>query len=224
MRRKIIAVAGATLAVAGGGAAVAATQGSSPQEESRAVIDDAAQQLGVSPEKLTDALKQALLNRVDAAVSAGRLTQAQADELKERIERGDTPLIVGPGFGRGHHGPHGFFGDLSTAADYLGLSEAALRTQLESGKTLADVAEARHKPVDGLVDALAAVAKEKLDDAVAAGRLTQAQADEVVGEIEDRIASLVNGTGPEGPPRGRHGFGFGFRSGDGPPAGFGGPI
>ena len=39
----------------------------SPSEESKAVIDDAASQLGVEPSELSDALKQALKNRVDEA-------------------------------------------------------------------------------------------------------------------------------------------------------------
>jgi polyhydroxyalkanoate synthesis regulator phasin len=221
MRRKVIAVGVAAIAVTGGGAAIAATKDWSPQAESKAVIDDAAAQLGVPSEKLSAALKQALENRVDAAVAAGRITKEQGDALKARIAQGETPLIVGPGFGP-HHGPHAFFGDLSTAATYLGLGEDALRTQLESGKTLADVAKAQNKSVDGLVTVLNDAAKKKLDDAVAAGRLTQAEADQFATELKQRITDLVNGTRPDGPPRALHGFDF--RSGDGPPPGFAGPI
>ena len=55
-RLRLVASAGAALAVAGGGAAVAATQ-SSPGQESKAVIDDAAKQLGVDSAKLADALE-----------------------------------------------------------------------------------------------------------------------------------------------------------------------
>ena len=43
-----------------------------PSDESKAVVEDAAKQLGVDPAKLNDALKQALENRIDAAVKAGR--------------------------------------------------------------------------------------------------------------------------------------------------------
>ena len=46
MRRKILIAAAAALAVAGGGAAIAASKSGSPQEESKAVVDDAAKQLG----------------------------------------------------------------------------------------------------------------------------------------------------------------------------------
>jgi hypothetical protein len=67
----------------------------SPKEESQAVIDDAAERLGVEPSELSDALKEALKSRVDAAVDAGRLTEAQGEALKERIDEGQTPLLFG---------------------------------------------------------------------------------------------------------------------------------
>src|SRR5215467_7185008 len=139
VKPRVIAGAVAGLAVAGGGAALAADQlGGSPQQENQAVVNDAAKQLGVTPGALSSALKKALENRVDAAVAAGRLTKAQGDELKQRIESGDMPLFAGPGL-RMHH-MFGMVGHgLDAAASYLGLSEDQLRTQLENGKTLADV-------------------------------------------------------------------------------------
>lgn len=192
----------ALLAVAGGGAAIAASDSSS-SADSKAVLDSAAKKLGISSTKLSDALKQALAERVDAAVAAGRLTKEQGDAIKQRINSGDFPLFGGRherGVGHG-----GFIGKLDAAADYLGLTEAQLRTQLESGKSLAQVAQAQGKPVSGLVDALVAAAKKRLDEAVAAGRLTKAQADEMLAGLRTRITSLVNSTGPAGRPH------FGFR-------------
>jgi hypothetical protein len=177
-------------AVAGGGAAVAATALGSPEEESKAIVDDAAKQLGVTPAQLTAALKQALENRVDAAVAAGRLTQAQADALKADIEAGDVPLL---GFGGGHE-VHGHVFGLDAAATYLGLTQDELRTALESGKSLAQVAQDEGKSVDGLVDALVAAAKERLDADVAAGRLTDAQRQSMLADLQDRITELVNST------------------------------
>jgi hypothetical protein len=192
---KMIAGAVAGLAVAGGGAAVAATQFGSPKAENQAVLNDAAKQLGVQPSALSAALKKALENRVDAAVAAGRLTKAEGDELKQRIESGDVPFFGGPGFGlRFHH--EGPFGGLDTAATYLGLTEAQLRTKLESGKSLADVAKAQGKSVAGLVDALVASATKKLDAAVAAGRLTRSQADSFLSNLKAHITDFVNGVTP----------------------------
>jgi hypothetical protein len=192
-KRGLVAVAVAGLAVAGGGGAIAATQ-LTPKQESQAVVDDAAQQLGVTPAQLSNALKQALKNRVDAAVADGRLTQAQGDELKSRIDAGDVPLF---GLG-GKHGPGGYghYHDLDAAATYLGLSEDALRTQLESGKTLAQVAQAQGKSVSGLVEALVADENQELDEAVADGRITRAQADAKLANLRQHVTNLVNGVKP----------------------------
>ena len=76
-RSKIAAGAGAALAVAGAGAAVAADR-ATPKAESQAIVNDAAKQLGVDPAKLSDALEQALKNRIDAAVQDGRLPRSRA--------------------------------------------------------------------------------------------------------------------------------------------------
>src|SRR5947209_4977604 len=95
-KRRIV-VAGASLALVGGGVggAIAATTDTTPQAEKAAFLADAAGRLGVQPSTLEDALKQAALDRVDAAVKDGRLTQSEAEAIKARISAGD----VGPGFG-----------------------------------------------------------------------------------------------------------------------------
>lgn len=207
-KRKAAAGAVAVLALAGGGAAVAATQ-LSPTAESDAVVNDAAKQLGVSSSDLKNALTKALEDRLDAAVKDGRLTQAQADELKQRLESGDVPLLGGPAGGMHMHGfPH-----LGAAATYLGVSESDLQSQLEDGKTLADVAKAKGKTTDGLVGALVADEKKELDQAVSDGRLTQAQADDMLAGAKERFTAMVNGERPEGGSGGHGGFG-------GPPPGF----
>jgi hypothetical protein len=99
----------AVVAIVSGGAAYAATKDDSPQARSQAIVDDAAGTLGVAPTALSDALKKALEKQVDAQVTAGTLTQAQADAIKKRIEDGTQPLFGGPGFGE-HFGHRGFGG------------------------------------------------------------------------------------------------------------------
>jgi hypothetical protein len=185
-----IAVALALSVVAVGGA-IGATK-LTPKQESQAIINDAAEQLGVQPSELSDALKQALKNRVDAAVEDGRLTEQQGRELKERIDAGEVPFLGLPF--HMHHGP--FHGKLEGAAEYLGMTEAQLREALEDGKSLAQVARDRDKSVDGLVDALVEGAEEKLQDAVDAGRLTEAEKREMLEGLKDRITDLVNGRFP----------------------------
>ena len=194
---KIAAGAAAAVTVAGGGAALAASQVWSPKTENQAVIDDAAKKLGVSSDALSAALKQAMKDRVDAAVQAGRLTKAEGDALKARIDAGGAPFVLG-GLGKGgldHLGP---FAGLDAAASYLGLTETELQARLASGKTLAQIAKDEGKSVDGLVQALVKQAESKIDAAVADGRLTKAQADDLKSGLEGRVTDLVNGTFPHG--------------------------
>ena len=204
-RKHIILGAVAALAAAGGGAAFAASQSGSPSEESTAIIDDAAAELGISPSRLSQALRHALIERVDEAVAAGRLSKEEGDALKERIQSQDFPLFGTPHFGFGHLG---HLAGLDAAADYLGVTEAELRAELRSGKSLADVARDHGKSVGGLVTTLVAAAKEKLDEAVAAGRITQARANEVLAGLEERITDLVNMTGLGGRHLGGPHLGF----------------
>lgn len=203
-RTKLAGAAGAALAVVGAGGAIAADR-LTPTEESKAVVEDAAKQLGIDPAKLNAALKQALENRIDAAVAAGRLTEEQGKAMKQRLEASDFPLLgPGPAFGFRGFGHHGFR-DLDAAAAYLGVDEEALRERLRDGETLADVAKATGKSVDGLVTAIVASTTKRLDAAVAAGRITRAQRDEIVSGLKQRTTEIVNGAFPAlggrgGPP------------------------
>jgi hypothetical protein len=208
-KTKVVAgtVGALVLAVAVGAAgAVAASRALSANEQSQAVIDDAAGQLGIESSELSDALKQALKNRVDEAVEAGRLTEEQGERLKERIDSDEMPLLFG-GFGQ-HFGHPGHFGGLDAAATYLGLTEAELRDQLRDGKTLAGVARDEGKPVAGLVDAMVAAAEERIDEAVEDGRLDEDRAVELKQGLEEHMTDLVEGELPDR-PFGRRGFGFG---------------
>lgn len=201
---KLIVALLAFALVAGGGAAIAGTGVLSPKQEREAFLDDAAKQLGVEPSELSAALKSAFKKRVDAAVAAGRITEAEADRVKARTDAGDVPLFLGRGLGRGpggfrHHDrafEHRRGAHLSAAASYLGLAVEQLRDRLEDGDTLAHVANDRGKPVDGLVQAMLAEKKNALDDAVKAGKLTKAERDDLVAGLTKRITDLVNGRFP----------------------------
>ena len=226
--KKVLAAGAVVLAVVlGGGAAIAASGGGSASPS--AFLDSVAGHLGISSKKLNDAVKAASVDQVNAALKEGRITKAQADELKARIESGAAPFLghglFGPGrFGFGFHSLHGHGHHLSAAATYLGLTEAQLRAKLAAGQSLADVAKAAGKSVDGLKNAILDEAKKKLDQAVSDGTLTKAQAAELLDRLQSRLDDLVNrtfdGMHPghgffHGPPSGFHGE----RSG-GPPSPF----
>jgi hypothetical protein len=172
---------------------------------------------GKSADGLVDALVAAAEKNIAADVSSGRLTQSQADQIESGLRQQITNRVNStgpPGGPRGRRGPHR--GGLDAAATYLGLSQSALRTQLQSGTTLGEIADATAgKSKAGLIAALAADEKSHLDQAVKDGRLTQAQADALAANIESRVTDAVNGTFPQHPDGGP--------PGDGPPTGDGTP-
>ena len=165
---------------------------------------------GKSADGLVDALVAAAQKHIAADVSSGRLTQSQADEMLSDLTQRITDRVnaTGPPTGpHGHRGPHG---GLDAGAGYLGLSETALQTQLQSGKTLGEIADATSgKSKAGLIAALVADENSRLTQAVKDGHLTQSQADALAANIEARVTDFVNGKLPARP--------------DGPPPGDGGP-
>jgi UDP-N-acetylmuramate-alanine ligase len=99
---------------------------------------------------------------------------------------------VGAGVASGtkrHHAPRVL---LAAAAQYLQLDRAALATDLRSGQSLAQIANARGKSVSGLEAALVAAVKTKLDAAVSAGRLTAANERRVLARVQRLVGRLVN--------------------------------
>jgi hypothetical protein len=205
-----LAVVAAAAAVGAGGAFAASKL--TGDDRSQAIINDAAGQLGVEPSALSDALKKAIEKQIDADVAAGRLSKEQGDALKKRVEAGEVPL-VGGGYGFGHRFEFGFGGHrvlaagLDEAATYLDLTPEQLRTELQSGKTLAQVAQDKGKTVDGLVTALTDAATKKLEAAVTDGHLSRARADEIESSLKQAITDIVNGTfrKQDGLPRLFHG-------------------
>ena len=191
--KKAFAVAGATLTVAAGAggalaagqhgrgpagppgpAAIASYLGLTPaqlREQLRAgkTLAQIAVAQGKTVAGLEDAIYKDVQAHLDQAVANGRLTSAQeqamlaaAEGAPRRHRQPHRPACRAPG---GARGPH--FG--AAVASYLGLTRAQLRTQLRSGKSLAQIATAQGKTVAGLKAAILAEAKTRLDKAVTAG-------------------------------------------------------
>jgi hypothetical protein len=212
MDRRMKRIAGATagsLMLVGSGAALASSGVFDAKETSQEIIDGAAEKLGVSSSELSDALRAAFIERVDAALEAGEISEDEATAVKERIISGDIPLVGGfghPGGPRGHW-PGGFeiFG---AATDYLGLSTDEIRDRSMDGQTLAEIAGEEDKSVDGLIDALIAAQKASVQEAVNDGRVRDRQKDELLEGLEDLISDLVRDGIRPMEPSGEHFKGF----------------
>lgn len=178
------------------------------QAQADAYLARLAQNLGVSVDQLKNALKQTALQQVDAALAAGDLTAEQAQAIRERINAG-SGAFFGPGFGRGGPdgpGGHGGRGGHAGAsheeiATFLGITAEQLRTEL-NGKSLAQVAQAHGKTRDALIQFLVQQATTRINAEVTAGRLTQAQATERLGDLQTKIAEIVDRVHQQGQRQG----------------------
>lgn len=86
---------------------------------------------------------------------------------------------------------------VATISELLGLDADTLRTELQDGATLAEIAEANGVSSDDLVDALVAEAMGRIDVAVENGRIDQEAADERAADLEERITERVTTPGRE---------------------------
>ncbi len=200
-RLRALAAAGVLTAAGLGGATVAAVHAQQPTptppaaqqraQHAEEFLNRLAQNLGVTPERLRDAIKQTALQEVDAAVARGDLTAQQAQAIKDRINAGELgPFGFGFGLGRTRGGP-GPLAAHTDIAQFLGITPEQLRTEL-NGQSLAQVAQAHGKSRDQLIQFLVSTAQQRLNEAVQAGRLTQQQADQRLADLRARIEQLVD--------------------------------
>lgn len=189
------AVAGALLGVGLIGVtlgSVASAQTPVPGESSPAAtyIQRLAQHLGLPQEQVEQALTDTRNDALTEAVANGRLTQDQADDIRNR------PIDEGRGFGfGGRSGPGGKLGGRAVsheaAAQVLGMSAEELHTQLHAGQSLAQIAQARGVAVESLVTGLVNAAEVQIAQAVQGGRITEAQAAEQRANLAERIRQKV---------------------------------
>ena len=152
---------------------------------------------GKSVAGLEDLIVSDAKTHLDEAVTNGKLTAAQEETMLAELKSHVDDMVNATGGPRGPGMRIGIgpaFGD--AAATYLGLTQDELRTQLEGGKTLAQVATAQGKSADGLEAAILAGAKQDLDQAVAAGKLTAAQEQEMLSRLQEHVDDIVNNAGP----------------------------
>ncbi len=100
----------------------------------------------------------------------------------------------GHGFGmRGHFGRPGN-SLIAVAAEQLDLTTEELIAELQTDKSIADVAAEKGVAVDAIVDAVIDAQAERLAAAVEAGRLTQEQVDNMLEKMRTNVTERVNST------------------------------
>jgi hypothetical protein len=194
------------------------TTGTAAQKTNYATVfvQKLAAALGVDEAKLTAALKTAGNATVDEALKNQDVTKTQADAMKARVQAGEYALFShggprgmmggmgGPGMGGPGMGDRGLGGPggpalMDATAKALGLTSEELRSQVQSGKTITQIATAQKVDVKTVQAAVLAAFKTQLAAEVKAGKLTQAQADERLKTAQANPNFGLEGRGRGGP-------------------------
>jgi len=185
-----------------------------PHRHRGAHLAAAAEAIGITEDELRTALEDgqsiaqvAEANDVEVQVVVDAMVAAATEQLEgvidelpdrmaEVVEREGLPER--PRHHRGHFGA-----GLDAAAEAIGIESEELRTALQDGSTIAEVAEANDVEVQAVIDALVADAEAHIDQAVEDGRLTEDEAAERKADVAERIEAMVDGElrgGPDGGP------------------------
>jgi hypothetical protein len=128
---------------------------------------------------------------LDALVAKNVITQAQEDAILAALkdEHKDHPKL------------REFVGDVAKESSaYLGIPADELKKQLMAGKSLGEIANGTAgKSRDGLLNDLDAKAADRIQAAVKAGKLTQAQADALLPKVDEAIVKIVDHKGSPKP-------------------------
>lgn len=148
-----------------------------------------AKRLNISANTLQQDRKGAASDTIDQLVKDGKLTQAQADKIKQRIAKSNGNACMKlPATQKARlaaflkkYGPDAY----QQLAQGLHLTTAQLTAQLKSGKKLTDIAKAQNVSSTDLQTLANNIVNSTLKKAVSAGDLTQKRADAITNFIKN---------------------------------------
>ena len=164
-----------------------------------------AQKLGVSVDQVTSAAQATRDQLVDEAVTSGKITPEQGAKIKSmdvgtflKFRRHPLATRVGKAIGN-------VFQD---AADILHLSTSDVKSKLQSGQSLADIATAQNVDPSALKAQLTTSITTEVNQALSDGKISQQTHDRILQNLDQRLDQIINhkgGTGPGANFRGRFG-------------------
>jgi uncharacterized protein YidB (DUF937 family) len=159
-----------------------------------------ASNLGKSKSQVTKAISDAIGQTLNDEVKNGTLTQQQADAIKAKLSGSNQAACAGVPIGIGRRPEPGRPGFAKVAlADYataLGISESELKQDLQSGKTVKDIAASKGMDENAFRTKLVAAVKADLDKQVADKKITQQQEDSALQRLQNGPLPLWDRTLP----------------------------
>ncbi|RNB89860.1 hypothetical protein EDM56_11930 [Brevibacillus fluminis] len=168
------------------------------QDELKAgkTIADIAKEQGVAEDAVVSLLVSQEEAQLKKQVEDGKLTQDQADKMKENASDRVKSMIENKmdrgGMGRGGFGMMSFQNNTELLS-LLKLDETKLQDALKAGKTIADIAKDQGVSEDDVIKLLVEQRKEQLKKEVTDGKMTQEQSDKMSEQLEISVKNMVEG-------------------------------
>lgn len=157
-----------------------------------------AARLNISEDQLNAAVSGAMNDTTGQLVKDGKLTQSQADhigalgaEFFKGVSFPPNANVISQIAGLVPLSMDQFKQIESDVAASLNLQPNALEDQLKAGNSLTDIAKTQNVDIQKVKDTVLSSAKTQLDAAVKAGKLTQAQEDQLNQKATQFIDKLV---------------------------------
>ena len=184
--------------------------------QAKETIAAIAQKQGVAVSTLTTGLENTLKTNLDKAVAAGKLTATKEQSILSNAGTRITNMINGvlptPGAhglpfpggpGAGFRGMGPMKGNaksmMTQVATLLNISPTTLKADLQAKETIATIAQKQGVSVSTLTTGLENALKANLDKAVAAGKLTATQEQQILSHASTHITDMINGVRPTPP-------------------------
>jgi uncharacterized protein YidB (DUF937 family) len=177
------------------------------RQEGKTLVQIAADK-GISEDQLIEHIVSEHQKQLDQLLADGKITQEQADKMKEHFTKEQVKEMVngtggflmkgkGEGFGAG--------GKMmvklplqSGLLEFLGVTEEELRTARQEGKTLVQIAADKGISEDQLIEHIVSEHQKQLDQLLADGKITQEQADKMKEHFtKEHVKEMINGQGPK---------------------------
>ncbi|MBX3066815.1 MAG: hypothetical protein KF726_27790 [Anaerolineae bacterium] len=155
------------------------------------------------------AAKTLITERLTAAVSSGKITQAAADELLATLDQA-LDSAINSGLPEGFRQIGGKAGNVvdrvyqnvavgalvAETASQSKLTQRQLLVQLSAGKTLAEIATAHAADPAAIVSAVVSKVTTAITTRVTNGQLSQEQADQILNGLAARLTETMNQQNP----------------------------
>ena len=163
-------------------------------------LEEIVEAQGMTRADLAEALYAAAAGRIDTALAEGKITQLQAERLLDRLaERRDACADDGQCHLRPRQRPQRPPRRVQvrrmqagqTIAQALEMTPQELAQAIRSGQTIEEVAAEQGLSMADLAETLYAAAESRIAEALAKGKITQAQADRMLQTLSQRRDACV---------------------------------